>query len=116
MMTDQEQKELEKLRKQKQKQLKRQNEYAAANYDRIAFVAKKGDRDIIREHYTKKGYKSLAEYFLTLAKKDGCQIAGTDEKPEEITSSKPEPIKSGLTTGEALGAEEIQINPDSNIF
>ena len=73
-MTDQEQKEYEKLRRQKEKQLNRQKKYADDNYDRIAFVGKKGSRAIIREHYTKKGYKSLADYFLTLAKLDGCPI------------------------------------------
>ena len=84
-MTDQEQKEYEKLKAQKSKQLKRQNEYARENYDRIAFTTKKGQRDIIRNFYTQKGYKSLADYFLTLAKKDGCPIdQDITPEPENI--------------------------------
>ncbi len=67
-------KELELLRARRDKQLKRQNDYARANYDRIAFVSKKGTRETIRQHYEKQGFKSLADYFLTLAKKDGCPL------------------------------------------
>jgi len=73
-MTEQEQKEYEKLKAQKEKQLNRQKKYFSENYDRIAFVTKKGNRDIIRDYYTKKGFKSLSDYFLTLAKKDGCPV------------------------------------------
>lgn len=71
-LTDNERNELEKLRKQKEKKLKRQNEYAAANYDRIAFVLPKGSRDRIREHYNSLGLESLADIFKYLLKKDGC--------------------------------------------
>ena len=73
-MTDEQIKEYEKLKVQKEKQLKRQNDYFKNNYDRIAFVTKKGNRDIIRDYYTKQGFKSLSDYFLTLAKKDGCPV------------------------------------------
>lgn len=73
-MDDIEKKELELLRARRDKQLKRQNEYARNNYDRIAFVTKKGTREKIRQHYEKKGFSSLADYFLTLAKADGCPI------------------------------------------
>lgn len=73
-LTDSERNELEKLRRQKEKKLKRQNEYAAANYDRIAFVLPKGSRDEIRKHYKNLGLESLADIFKYLLEKDGCQL------------------------------------------
>ena len=73
-MTDQELLQFEKLKAQKAKQLKRQNEYAKENYDRIAFTTKKGYREVIRKHYLQAGYTSLADYFISLAIQDGCPI------------------------------------------
>lgn len=70
-LNEKEKKELEKLRRQKEKKLKRQNEYAAAYYDRIAFVLPKGSREKIRAYYAEKGLESLADIFKYLLEKDG---------------------------------------------
>lgn len=73
-LTDKERARLEKLEKQKQKQLDRQKNYFAANYDRIAFVLPKGTRDKIRDYYSPRGLESLADIFKYLLEKDGFKI------------------------------------------
>lgn len=78
-LTEKERIELEKLRKQKEKKLKRQNAYAAENYDRIAFVLPKGSRDKIREHYKPLGLDSLADIFKHLLKQDGFILDSSDD-------------------------------------
>lgn len=82
-MTEQEQKEFDKLKRQKEKQLTRQNQFFAANYDRIAFVLPKGSREKIRQHYKQKGLDSLADIFKYLLTLDGFQLSDMDRKPEE---------------------------------
>lgn len=79
-LNDKEKQELEKLRKQHEKKLKRQNEYASANYDRIAFVLPKGSREKIREYYREKGLESLADIFKYLLKQDGFVLDGENEQ------------------------------------
>lgn len=70
-MDDKQIKRLEKLEKQKKKQLERQKKFASENYDRIAFVLPKGSREKIRDFYRTKGLESLADIFKYLLKQDG---------------------------------------------
>ena len=70
VLTDKEKKELEKLRKQKEKQLKRQNEYIKNNYDRFGFALPKGQKAIIENHYKSRGYKNITDYIKALIETD----------------------------------------------
>lgn len=63
-------KEYEKLKKQKEKQLKRQNAYNKENYERFGIVVEKGMKDKIKEHYIAKGYKNFNSYIVQLIKND----------------------------------------------
>ena len=65
---------LEKLEKQKQKQLARQAEFFKNNYDRIAFVLPKGSREKIRDFFKPQGLESLADIFKYLLKKEGLKL------------------------------------------
>jgi len=62
--------ELEKLRKRREKQLKRQNDYVRKNYDRFGFALPKGQKAIIENHYKNRGYKNITEYIKALIEKD----------------------------------------------
>lgn len=53
------------LAKSREKQLKRQNEYIKANYDRISVTLPKGTKEVIKS----RGY-SVNEYINMLVKKD----------------------------------------------
>ena len=61
---------LEKLEKQKKKQLDRQNNYIKNNYDRIAFVIPKGQKEKITARAAALGYKNITEYIRALLDKD----------------------------------------------
>ena len=65
---------LEKLEKQKQKQLSRQADYFKNNYDRIAFVLPKGSREKIRDYFKLQGLESLADIFKYLLEKEGLKF------------------------------------------
>lgn len=69
-LTDKERAEFEKLRKQKQKQLKRQNEYVKQNYDRIGLAIPKGQKAIIENRAKEKGFKTITEYLKALIDSD----------------------------------------------
>ena len=69
-MDDQILKEYEKLKAQKEKQLKRQNEYMKNNYDRIALLLPKGSREKIQLTAINKGYKTITDYIRGLIEKD----------------------------------------------
>ena len=70
-MDDQQLKEYEKLKAQKEKQLKRQNEYIKNNYDRIALLLPKGSREKLTEKAAAAGFKTITEYIKSLLEKDG---------------------------------------------
>lgn len=69
-MTDQEQKEYKKLKAQKEKQLKRQNEYMKNNYDRIALLLPKGSREKLTKKAAAAGFKTITEYIRNLIEQD----------------------------------------------
>ena len=83
-LTDKERAELEKLRKQKEKQLKRQNEYVKKNYDKIGLAIPKGQKAIIENRAKEKGFKNITEYIKALIDQDasGDTAAGTDHEQE----------------------------------
>jgi len=70
VLTDQQKKEFEKLRKSHEKQLKRQNEYIKNNYDRFGFALPKGQKAIIENHYKSRGFKNITEYIKALIEND----------------------------------------------
>ena len=70
-MDDQQLTEYEKLKAQKEKQLKRQNDYAKQNYDRIGFVLPKGYKSKLETAAGAKGFKNISEYIKSLLEKDG---------------------------------------------
>jgi len=80
-------KEYEKLKAQKEKQLKRQNEYIKNNYDRLSLVIPKGEKEKIIEIAKKKGYKNITDYIRELIKKDS---VSTPEKQEKKDHKKQE--------------------------
>lgn len=80
-LTEKERAELEKLRKQKEKQLKRQNEYVKQNYDKIGLAVPKGQKAIIENRAKEKGFKNITEYLKALINQDASTAAGTD--PEQ---------------------------------
>ena len=51
-------------------QMKRQNDFAKNNYDRMGIVVNKGVKDIIVKEYQKKGYEKFNQYALDLISKD----------------------------------------------
>ena len=61
---------LEKLEKQKRKQLDRQNKYINANYDRIGIAIPKGQKALIENRAKEKGFKNLTEYIKGLINND----------------------------------------------
>lgn len=69
-MDDNEKSRLEKLEKQKRKQLDRQNKYINDNYDRIGIIVPKGQKDIINNRAIKKGFKNITEYLRYLIDND----------------------------------------------
>ena len=69
-MDDQELQELEKLRTQKEKQLKRQNNYIKNNYDRIGIALPKGQKAKIENRMQALGFKSITEYIKYLIDND----------------------------------------------
>lgn len=62
--------EYEKLKAQKEKQLKRQNEYMKNNYDRIALMLPKGSREKLTEKAAAAGFKTITEYIKALIEND----------------------------------------------
>ena len=80
-------KEYEKLKAQKEKQLKRQNEYMKNNYDRIALLLPKGEKEKILNNAVNKGYKNITDYIRELIKKDS---VSTPEKQEKKDHKKQE--------------------------
>ena len=69
-MDENEKNRLEKLEKQKRKQLDRQNKYINANYDRIGIVVPKGQKAIIENRSKEKGFKTINEYLKALIDSD----------------------------------------------
>lgn len=69
-MDDKMLKEYEKLKAQKEKQLKRQNEYMKNNYDRIALLLPKGSREKLTEKAAAAGFKTITEYIKALIEND----------------------------------------------
>ena len=69
-LNDIERARLEKLEKQRKKQLARQNNYIKNNYDRIAFVIPKGQKDIIAARAAALGFKNIADYIKELITSD----------------------------------------------
>ena len=63
-------KEYKKLKEQKEKQLKRQNDYNKNNYERMGIVVEKGQKDIILNHVKECGYSSFNAYIKDLIKRD----------------------------------------------
>ena len=63
-------KEYEKLKAQKEKQLKRQNEYMKNNYDRIALLLPKGSREKLTKKAAAAGFKTITEYIKALIEND----------------------------------------------
>ena len=51
-------------------QSKYANEYNKKNYERLNIQVPKGKKEVIEEHWKKKGYKSLNQYVNDLIKKD----------------------------------------------
>lgn len=45
-------------------------EYKKEKYDRCVLDLPKGQKEIIKEHYTKKGYNSLTAYIRELIRRD----------------------------------------------
>lgn len=45
-------------------------EYLKEKYDRCIFNVPKGQKEVIKEHYTKKGYDSLNAYINDLVRRD----------------------------------------------
>lgn len=62
--------EYEKLKKQKEKQLKRQNEYNKINYDRITILLPKGQKAALEEIAKNRGFKSVTDYIKVLIDQD----------------------------------------------
>ena len=50
--------------------IKYDNDYAKNNYDRLIINVPKGQKAIIKEHFTELGYKSLNEYVNALIRAD----------------------------------------------
>ena len=69
-MADQQRLEYEKLKAQKEKQLKRQNDYIKSNYDRLSLALPKGDKKRIEEAAAARGFKSLTDYIKALIEND----------------------------------------------
>lgn len=46
------------------------NEYIKNNYDRLNIQVPKGQKAVIKEHFTELGYKSLNEYVNALIRAD----------------------------------------------
>lgn len=63
-------KEYKKLKDQKEKQLRRQNDYNKNNYERMGIVVEKGQKEIILNHVKECGYSSFNAYVKDLIKKD----------------------------------------------
>lgn len=73
---------LEKLEKQKRKQLDRQNKYINDNYDRIGIVVPKGQKAIIENRSKEKGFKNITEYIRYLIENDIKQDGSPDGSQE----------------------------------
>lgn len=71
---------LQKLEKQKRKQLDRQNKYVRENYDRIGVALPKGQKAIIENRAKEKGYKTITEYVKALIDQD---INGAETSTEQ---------------------------------
>lgn len=69
-MDQAQEKEYIKLKKQKEKQLQRQNDFNKKNYDRLGVVVEKGQKEIIINHLKQKGYKSFNAYITDLIYND----------------------------------------------
>lgn len=69
-MDDLQKERLEKLEKQKRKQLDRQNKYINANYDRIGIALPKGSKQKIEIRAAEKGFKNITEYLKNLIDAD----------------------------------------------
>lgn len=69
-LNDAERARLEKLEKQRKKQLARQNNYIKNNYDRIGFVIPKGQKEIIAARAAALGFKNIADYIKELITSD----------------------------------------------
>lgn len=66
-------------------QSKYANEYNKKNYERLNIQVPKGKKEVIEEHWKKKGYKSLNQYVNDLIKKDmensnNLRVATTDQQ------------------------------------
>ena len=66
-------------------QSKYANEYNKKNYERLNIQFPKGKKEVIEEHWKKKGYKSLNQYVNDLIKKDmensnNLRVATTDQQ------------------------------------
>lgn len=82
-MDDQQLERLEKLEKQKRKQLDRQNKYINANYDRIGLALPKGQKTLIESRAKEKGYKSITEYIKALIDQDLATASASDQGQSE---------------------------------
>ena len=83
-MTEEEKNRLEKLEKQKRKQLDRQNKFINENYDRIGIALPKGQKAEIEKRAAEKGFKTITEYIKYLLDKDKKQYQEQKtENPEE---------------------------------
>lgn len=60
----------EKMKAQREKRLNRQNAYNKNNYDRLAVVLKKGEKEKVEKHYKSKGFSSFNAYITDLIYND----------------------------------------------
>ena len=81
-MDDKQLERLQKLEKQKRKQLDRQNKYINANYDRIGLALPKGQKALIESRAKEKGYKSITEYIKALIDRDLNTGSASDQEQE----------------------------------
>ena len=56
-------------------------EYQKEKYDRCVFDVPKGQKQIIKEHYTKKGFDTMSQYIKELIRRD---MNETEEKKSNI--------------------------------
>lgn len=75
-MDNKEREELEKYRKQKERQYERQNRYARENYDRVGCTVSKGRKADIERAARARGYRSVSAYIVALIDRDISELDG----------------------------------------
>lgn len=84
-LTQEQAQEYEKLKKQKQKQLDRQNRYNAEKYDRFNIVMDKGDHERVKAAAKTAGAESVSAYIKALIYADMERMGIAAHAPESQT-------------------------------